>query len=133
MRAFLIIFCFFLFAAQPVHADSIERVTPTAQKLRLCEAAVRRHGWRSVDINNDWYGRGVLRPAQTRWHLNHTRTNWSNTKLFYWFSQTTADGFEHNAICTFFRADGNYELSITHHNLGGRAVCDRYSISGRAC
>ena len=114
-------------------ADPIERVQPTIQKEQLCWSLVRRHGWRSQLVNSDWRGRGTLRPSTSNWELSHTSRNWTRTRLDYGFVQETADGFEHEVYCTFYRSDGNYELRVAHHTYASRIICDRYEVSEHRC
>ena len=120
--------CCYLFistwaVSAPLAAPSFRNNSPSPEKQHFCERLVLKFGHRSQDLNSHWYGKGVKRPARSDWNLHHTKKPWLLAdRLMYVFRQTTSDGFEHTASCTW-DTDGFYDMKIQSKGHGSVLIC----------
>lgn len=114
---------FLAFADEWTELDGKE---PNATKERVCRKLVTRHGYRSQQMNKDYYGKGVREPKARDWYLIRIKKpGWFGGDLFYVFQNKTSDGFIHEASCRFNDFD-DYEFAIHHFDLGFLVLCTRF-------
>lgn len=116
-----------LFLPSDAIADrGLDGIKPNKTKENKCWQLVKRYGAISHRINNDWYGKGAMRPSLEHWSLVRIKKpNWLlGGDLFYVFENETADGFTHSAYCQFYSDLNEFEFSVNHHSYGGRMMCN---------
>jgi hypothetical protein len=103
----------------------LEGVKPNQAKERTCKKLLQKYGHESYRINNNWYGRGVIKPHESGWSLRVNEPSWPfGRDLTYVFENETEDGFKHMAICQFYGGDYDYyEFKVEHFEWPATVMC----------
>jgi hypothetical protein len=111
--------------AVQTYQSLLEGVKPNNAKEHTCRKLLRKYGRRSHQINDDWYGKGVVRPHNSGWSLRIKKPSLLfGGDLFYVFENETEDGFQHSAYCQFSTGDYDYyEFKVAHFEREARVMC----------
>jgi hypothetical protein len=103
----------------------LEGVKPNDAKERTCRKLLQKYGHESYRINNNWYGKGVIKPHVSGWTLRINEPSWPfGRDLTYVFENETEDGFRHMAICQFHGGDYDYyEFKVEHFEWPATVMC----------
>jgi hypothetical protein len=118
----LLFVCYSLAAAPPSYGSG----KPTADKIRYCQAMVRKFSHLSQRINDDYYGIGVSKPNRNDWTLRTKEPGWFSSDLYIIFEQTTKekyDDFTHTIAC-HWDEDSFFTVTVLDHHYGSQIVCD---------
>ena len=112
-------------ATVQTYQSLLEGVKPNDAKERTCRKLLRKYGHESYRINNNWWGKGVIKPHVSGWTLRIIKPSWPfRSDLTYVFENETEDGFMHRAICQFHGGDYDYyEFKVNHFEWPATVMC----------
>ena len=131
-------FLFLLLLVTPIQSpanEGLRGTKPNKVKETKCYELLARYGHMSYRINDDWYGKGVMRPPRKNWRLARIKKpNFLfGGDLYYVFYNETPDGFRHEAVCKFYGDFNEYEFYINHHTYGEAIMCTGDGAVNDAC